>query len=503
MLVICVFLRFINDEFAKKEGEFLKELRKINPRIKYSEYGPFHIYAAKLKGPEAVEFIMTGSTPKETMGFWQFEDYPFACSYDIEIGAYCMTGCMMKLPGQMMCPEIYTGGGLAGCPDGAVFYAHPPFGYRPYKEYHPKRMIRQIYEFALGSGHLMEDGFHFWDNPGFQACGFTQAWFESLLTGWRLVHDYPPAKPFASPAYIYSEESCKAAKTIVRSAAKKIPLEKAGIVDVTRSAAEDVPYSYLQARRNHLLPGFQMFMENMEKLDAKDCNLLVLPPLKGVSEKYLDAVRLLHKKGVNLLAYEDVTGLEDLFGVENTHSFKEAGFVEGCGKYDMGIKERCFDPLCGGTYKNVSAKVLVKGEIPILLCRDNGKAKAAFCNIPPHMVRLDELHERMTYGKDSISKVMAFAIGKIQKELTGNCEVHVTDGRLIAYHAKNAVDVVIILNHDEEKSITPILTVQKTARRKKLLSCDQAYNVLKDTAKEFQFQVKVPPCECAVFLFKK
>ena len=502
------WVEFANREFAKRENDFLKKLRKINPRIKFSEYGPAHIYAAHLKGAEFTSYLMAKYTEASQHGFWQFEDYPFACTYPLERGTYYFTACLMTMPGHKVYPEVYTGGAKGGmrtgCPDGAVFYAHPPFGSAQYDpEVQFRRMIRQVYEYALASGHYMEDGFHFWDNPGFQSCGFTKPWFAELLKGWATVHDYPPAKPFKSSAFIYSEESCKAADVIVRSTNPgKVPVEEVGIIDVTRTATEDVPYAYLAARRSGTIAGFQVLMENLEKVDAAQMDTIVLPPLKGVSQKYIDLIRKLHKKGVNLVAFEDVSGLEDLFGVKNTGKFKAITYAKGCGRYENGLQEHVYSPLCGGTFKNVDAEVLAKGEIPILLMKENGKAKAVFCNIPPHFVRLDELRERMTYGKDSISKVMAQVMEQLFRELS-NKEVTTTAGRVIAYHSKNNFDVVIISHHDEEKGIAPILTVEKNAKRKTFVSCDKPCTILEDSDTAFKFKVNLEPGECVRFIFKR
>lgn len=504
----CEWVEFANREFSKNESKFLKDLRKINPRIKYSEYGPAHIYAAHLKGAEFTSYLMAKYTKAEEHGFWQFEDYPFACTYPLERGTYYFTACLMTMPGHMLCPEIYTGGAKggmrSGCPDGAVFYAHPPFGsaqYDPEVQY--RRMIRQVYEYALASGHYTEDGFHFWDKPGFQSCGFTKPWFAELLKGWATVHDYPPARPFKTSAFVYSEESFQAGKVIVRSTtpAKKT-VEECGIIDVIKTAAEDVPYAYLAARRSGTVAGFQVLMENLEKVDAAQMDTIVLPPLKGVSQKYLDLLRKLHGKGINLVAFEDVTGLEDLFGVKDTGKFKKITFAKGCGRYEDGLQEHVCSEFCGGTYKNVDGEVLVKGEIPVLIMKENPKAKAVFCNIPPHFVRLDELRERMTYGKDSISKVMARAMELLFRELS-NKEVITTAGRIIAYHSKNNFDVVIITHHDEENAVSPILTVAKTAKRKTFVSCDKPCTILEDSENAFRFKVNLAPGECARFVFKR
>ncbi len=492
------WLDCINSEYGKIFADVWKALRKENPKIKSASYGPAHIYAAHLKGPEFVRYLLNEKETTEVRGFWQYEDYPFACRYGLERGTYFLTSSLMVHPEMRIYPEVYTEC-IQGCPDGAVFYAHPPFGRRISTA--PVRMARLIYDYACASARFTGDGFRFWDRCGFQAYGFTRPWFESLLKGWRTLTDYPPERPLKSSGFVSSEESRRAHKNaIVRSAhGPSEPIEKAAIIDVRKTATEDVPFAYEAARKHGLCAGFQLWMEDLPELSAEQVDLLVLPPLEGVSRKYLDAIRKLHAKGVHLLAFEDVPGLEDLFGVADTGKYRRVTRLSAQKDFLGGMTEFCEEPLCRGKYKVKDAEVLIDAEIPVLTLKRNGKALAAIFNVPPMLVREDQLHERLGYGKDGISELIERATAEVMKKMS-DAEVSSTGGRLIAYHADNGTDVVIVTNPEEEAVLTPEITIRKQKGRRKIVSSDKPFFLLEDTPVFLKARVRLEPEETAVFI---
>ncbi|MBO4303395.1 MAG: hypothetical protein J6A21_02295, partial [Lentisphaeria bacterium] len=379
------WLDVLNEDIAEQNAETLKELRKYSPRIRYSQYGPAHIYVGHLKGHDYSRILSVDKIDPESLGFWQYEDYPFACRYGLERGSYYLTGHLMAHPEARIYPEIYTGGGVQGCPDGAVFYAHPPQGVR--KGEYTARMVRQVFEYIYATAYFGGDKkFHYWEKRGFQACSFTRAWYKSLLTAWGLVLDHEPARPWRSPAFVSSDSSRRAhEKKIITDVGLDL------IVDVRNTAAEDVPFLYDETRKNILCNGFQVMEENLPLLTEKETALLVLPPLKGMSEKTLAHIRKLHKAGVNLIACESAEGLEDLFGVKDTGKMRTVTKVRGVNGFLEGAFEMCDDENCEGSYVADGAKVLLDAEIPVLTLKKNGKSFAAFFNVPPQLVKADRL----------------------------------------------------------------------------------------------------------------
>ncbi len=479
--------KFINED----NREFMRGLRKCNPGLKPSKYGPAHIYASHYKGVEYIRYLGSLGQAAEEFGFWQYEDYPFLCRYNIERGTYFLASCLLAMPGHRIYPEIYTTS-IQGCPDGAVFYAHPPFGYHPVNP--PIRIKRRFMDYYYGSAHFTGDGFGFWEKRGFQACGFDRERYEALLRAAAVVNDNPAKRPLKCAAFVFSEESWQAAERVL---AKSTPH---GIVDIRKTATECVPYAYEMARYAGLQAGFVTMIESVGKLDPAQVDTLVLPPLKGVSKPCLDAIRRLHAQGVNLLAFENVPGLEDLFGVKDTGAFARIENLKASDSFLGGMTETCEEPLCEGSYAVDGAEVLINSEIPVLTLRRNNGAQAAFYNVPPTLVRGDQLHKAADdYGKDSISRLINAATARIMT-MFSDAGVSTTAGRLTGSETLGGGIMVTVGNPDEKSHITPTVTIRKLGAEQALYSSDMPCTVLSDSGDKLALRVNIPAEETAVIV---
>lgn len=405
-----------------------------------------------------------------------------------------LTSSLMTMPGSRIYPEIYTGGRLKqGCPDGAVFYAHPPFGIS-WNERSEKTLMRQIANFAFASGHLMADGFHFWDQYGFQACRFTRRWFEAILKIWPYVLEHPAVRPVRCAAYVSSDASRRAAKGVM------IELIKSSFVDTRKTATEDVPYIYECAAKAGVCAGFQLFDENIGNLTSEQVDTLVLPPLRGMSKKVLKKIRSLHNAGVNLVGNENVDGLEDLFGVKDTRKMKNITKVTPPGDFCAGMSEYCDDPRCRGSYIAEGAQVLLDAEIPVLTIKHNAKAAAAFFNVPPHLVREDRLRQKVGYGRTGISFLMEKATGELMRNLS-QTGISVSDGRLIACHTKDGSVLVIVANPDDEHELSVRITIGKRSGLTGNPQVNREIVLLAETRSERLYRVLLPKGDLLMMLF--
>ncbi len=389
---------YAQERMDARRGAVLAGLRQVNPRLRFAGYGPAPIYASHYKGQEFVATLLNARDDLDRRGFWQYEDYPSACRYGIERGTYFLAASLMVLPGHRIYPEIYTLG-IQGCPDGAVFFAHPPYGQRLANP--PLRIKRRVYDYAFASAHWLNGEFHYWDKCGFQACGFERDRYEVLLRAWRNVRLFPPERPLRSAAFVYDGGSWR------RDAGQTLLTNYGGaILDVRKTVAEDVPFAYEMARRHPVLAGFQINAAELGDLAPSDVDLLVLPPLAGMAPASLEAIRRLHAAGVNLLGFEDVSGLEDLFGVRNTGIGQAVTNIRGTDGFLPGQTEFCEEPRCRGKYAAAGAEALLDAEVPVLLRQRNPAATAALFNVPPTLVRDDQLHDRLGYGRESISALI-------------------------------------------------------------------------------------------------
>ena len=481
----------------------LKRLREVNPDVLLSQYGPFHIYAARLKGPECV-YQVGNANLADLTAFWQFEDYPYSCGYGLERGLYCLTSCLLALPGARIYPEIYTGGKLGGgCPDGAVFYAHPPFGggvskfsKNSVRKVRSEKLFgRQIANLVYGSGHLTENGFRFWTERGFQSMRFTRKWFEQLLRFWPNVMEHAPERPLCSAAYISSDASRRANANIL------VNKEYPSLWDVHCTATEDVPAIYEEAFRYGLCAGFQMWDTQLDILSAEQTDTLVLPPLRGMAPETLKEIRRLHEEGVNLVACENVDGLEDLFGVEDTRERKTITLVRGSGNFCNGMEEFCDEgDLCCGSYKAVDCEVLLSAEIPVLTLKKNAKASAAFFNVPPHHVKIERLHQRLSYGKGSISTLMAQAVGQLMKRFS-RTGISISCGTLLGAYTQDHGIMIIVSNPDDDHEISSSITLEKGRGFDGTPVCNRPVRFLKEDATSRTCRVLLPPGEMLTMFF--
>lgn len=487
---------YANEENGRIVREMLEKARRENPDLKIGKYGPFHIYAARLKGPEALRATCNEKMTPDISAFWQYEDYPLSCGYGLERGLYQLTSSLMVLPGSRIYPEIYTGSRLKqGCPDGAVFYAHPPFGIS-WKERSEKSLMRQIANFAFASGHLMADGFHFWDQCGFQASRFTRRWFEAILKIWPYVLEHPAQRPLRSAAYVSSEASRRAAKEVM------VEVRHKWYFDTRKTASEDVPYIYECAAKAGVCAGFQLFDENLGKLTADQVDTLVLPPLRGMFPKALKKIRSLHAAGVNLVGNENVDGLEDLFGVKDTGIMKNITTVTPTGEFCAGMSEYCDDPRCRGSYAADGAEILLNAEIPVLTVKRNAKASAAFFNVPPHRVKEERLRQKIGYGRTGISKLMETAAGELMKRFS-QTGISISSGRLVGCHTRDGQALVIVQNPDDEQDLTVRITIQKRAGLTGDPKVNREIVLLEENRTERIYRVLLPKGELLMMLFEE
>ena len=476
------WLDFINREAQTFRKQVLDGLRQENPRLKYAQYGPAHIYAGCLKGPEFIRLLQNENSSAGIDGFWQFEDYPFSCRYELCRGSYFLASSLMVLPESRIYPEIYIGGGVGGCGDGAVYYAHPPFGQRP--NTYPQRMFQSVFEFRYGAVYFDADGFHFWERCGFQTCHFYRTWNETLIRAWRIVAEHTPVRPVKGPAWVFSDASRRAAE------ASQIIVQypQYRIMDVRNTASEDVPYIAQACRKHGLPPGFQVCEENLIRLTPEDVSLLVLPPLRGMSDVALRKIRTLHEAGVPLLACEDATGLEDLFGVRDTGTRRNISRIRGTAGFCEGMEDFCDDERCTGRYEADGAEVLLTAELPVLTLKQNASACAAFFNVPPHLVREDRLHERMTYGKEGISGLMETAAGEIARRLASTL-VGADHGRIIACHTAGGEVIILFYNPSDQQEIRMQITVDPRLVQGRSVRANVPFSRLENGI----FRVHLPP----------
>ena len=482
------WLEFRSRYMAEILRKSVEEMRRLQPKIKYAAYGPANIYCAVYKGQEFVSVHQSEYFSDDIVGFFQYEDYPYSCSYPIVRGTYMLASALMVLPFARIYPEYYTKS-IQGCPDGAVYYAHPPFGLSNSNA--ARRFKLCAFDYAFASGHFLDGEFRYWSKYGFQVCKFTREYYEQLLRTWRHVVEHRPVRPLKSAAFVFNRHACGTVKIIFTSIMRH----------VRETAFEDVPFAYEMSRLGGQLAGFQINIEELVRLTPDDTDLLVLPPLTNASQEALEAIRTLHSAGVNLLAFEDVTGLEDIFGVRPLEKPQAVTVLHSTDMLPFNLSEFCEEPLCKGKYASDGAEVLIDAEAPVLLSKSNGSAKAVLCNVPPTLVRDCQLHQRDSFSRDSISELMNRAITFVMGEMTGSA-AKTSEGRIIGFKDASGSTVLVVQNNDENATIYPEVRYSKQSPSEHAAECNQPLRLVDDNDGELILRLSIPPENAAILTIK-
>ena len=162
--------------------------------------------------------------------------------------------------------------------------------------------------------------------------------------------DYKPKRPLRSIAYIadYSGDRDKI-------------IPEGSFYNQSESGQTIV---YECARESGVPGGFGIKPEDLETLTERDCDLLVVPSLKGANRRYIDNIRRLYNAGVNLIAVSDVTELEDIFGVAVSNESETVTSVEYNGKTEF-----VYNTDADFRYKPKKAKASVSanGSLPAVI----------------------------------------------------------------------------------------------------------------------------------------
>lgn len=492
------WLEFGNRRTASRIKNQLAILRKENPKLKVGWYGPAPIYNSRYIGPESWKSMSTYYLTKDEVGYFIYEDYPEASDYQPPRGSFFMGSIMMCQPDFPLTPEIYTDSG--GNPDGALIFAHPPFGKST--NCWPIRAKNRVYDYVYGSAFWGKEGFGFWNRFGFQArVDIAGEQIQNLIRAWGKTQSHLPVAPLKSSAYLFSWDSWN---TNAKNAKIIEPQEKIGEgtkIATIITAGESIPYAAETAAAYNVLNGFQLLEENLATLPAEKVDILFLPPLRGMKKETLDHIRKLHDAGVSLVAFERVDGLEDIFGVKDSGEFRHIEQISGTDDFLAGQKEFINEERFGGSYIADGAGVLLAGDTrPVLTAKRNGKAVALFFNAPPTAAIPDMLHEHEGgINRENMSRIVAKAINEIHKRF-GDADASATFGRLLGAETRDGV-VLSLFNRTQEEQ-TSIVTYRKKDPAQKLVSCDVLHEVLVDDGEKLVVRLKLAPYESPFLVIK-
>ncbi len=301
-------------EYQNRRGmeiirEHNEELRKINPNVRRSLYGPINAYtpptltAHSLKTYGFSDF--DGMAKEAFTGFSVFEDYPYACSYQTYRGAFMVMMILLESPDLILYPEQY-GGSRGGCIDGAVKFAHAPMGAYDLQAY---QNATHAFEFVFNTPYRLSDGYHYWNTYGFHRSDYTDDFMNKLILDWRYVVENKPIKPLRTTAYLaeYTDREDVFEVFAIN--------EDRGGCYLNNQTELGHGVLYECSREAGVPAGFALKYDALDNLTADECDVLVLPNLAYADKAVLQKIRHLYEAGVNLIAVSQIDGLEDIFGV--------------------------------------------------------------------------------------------------------------------------------------------------------------------------------------------
>lgn len=488
------------------------ELAEINPKAKLMRYSIYPPYGSTYKTAYFASY-MGRDLANRLERFWDgpllFEDYPYMCGYPLQRGVFMLAAMKLEAPALRQYPEVY---GINGCADDS----RPVFGIPPYGcSCPPPGYFRKtVFEYTCAAVWFDAEGFHYWDDRGFQAMCWTNEHFEEFLDTWGIIARHRPKMPLRVTAFGYSRESCrKHADQLLEC--RPNPDMDAGFPfdDIVNTAEESVAFAYELARLDGQAAGFILALDHLDRLSPDVLDTIVLPPLAGLSPETQKHIRRLHEKGVALIGFEDVSGLEDLFGIacsEQPVTIKEMGVTTAGHKQGFQTplvpRETCETPACIVRHRENGCDVILDGRdengrnvAPVLVRHRTTWGQTAFFTVPPTMVRRQSLKNLVSYGKESISPLVNGAMTWILRQLA-RPQVETTAGKLIAFRDA-AGRAHVVVEEDAHpaaaRPIAPMVTLRMPGLKPELIRCDRPFNLLEATADAVRIQIQLQPHDSA------
>ncbi|MFA6928753.1 MAG: hypothetical protein WCT05_00390 [Lentisphaeria bacterium] len=428
---------------------FVDQLLAINPRIARASYGPYALYVSHYKSPYSLKYggyeVETDPHNRENGSFYFLEEYHYSCDYPLTRATFFTAGYNLHFPsGRRLYPENYTDV-WEGCDDGAVYQAHPPYGFYSFPDCHQRRVV---YQYTYGSPQFKGEQYQYWRDYGFQMRSVSKNSFKEFLHAWGNLIDNEPARQLKAPFLMLDLEQIGRHGDFLDDQYSFRINSQYSLNDVCNTAEEALGYTYeLLCGTGYNTPVLSTF-EELDKITPDQAEMVILPPIvKNTPKEHLDAIRRAHARGINLLCFEAVCGLEDLFGV------CERKVGAAC---IVDIQGDVFEhKLALAHYENNGGSVLlygaseVRGEqnVPLVIVNETKSGRTAFINLPPTLVKRENFRYKYSWGRDAISVVIKDAMRKVFTALCPSPTVHVERGTINAAWSVHG-DIVVVLGED-------------------------------------------------------
>ena len=482
---------FVNPKVDKLFDEQWAEILKVNPNVKRYSYGPYPTYGTRATGGEAMKYF---GHPESVIGkrfaFVQFEDYAFCCNYPLAYSVWGATTSKLIAPTLEIGPELYDSF-EPGCPDGHVSFPTPPFSesYAP-----PYQTVSQMYGYLYHSLRHDKDGFKYWDNDKFMMYSAynlePQKRFREVMEAWGKYLENKPKNPKKTVAYLFK----------LSNKDNEFELESAvsGRSVTQNSCGVGMSYIYTKLSELGIPAGFPT--NNILALTENDIDMLVLPSTYALTSAEIDKVRELYNKGVKLIATGDVTGLEDLFGVQRDERESELSVLY------RGKKRENIHPFkTKFTYGANGAEVILsEGDSnPVLLKTD----KTLLINASLGIVGAENFEFMHAIGgRENVSTLIKEAVCETLLSFVSPVARAYGEAYLDIFESENGHDEIMLYQCTDYEQNPHLITVEINSTDYKdvlLVDGERTLNKIYDNGRLWGFELLLKPRETALLRLVK
>ena len=388
--------------------DFVNYLLSVNPKLARASYGPMPIYTARYKSPYTLEYdshpVETDPRIRANGSFFLLEDYHYSCDYPLCRPAYFVAGYNLIHPGaRRIFPEIYYQG-WGRCADGAVYQAHPDKN--PWLAFSHQRRV--VYQYAYGTPHFANGKFGFWTDYGFHARNPERKAMDEFVVAWGNLLENKPVRPLKAP-FVFADSDAFRRHGDFLEPEGCYAMVGPGFhdvrSDVNNTAEEEMGYAYERCCLEGYTSPVVTTLASLDSLTPEICEFAVLPPLgKNTPPEIVAAVRRAHERGVGIMAFEEMAGLEDLFAAPGA------------------------DP-------------------ETFAFRETPHGRTAFMKAAPTLVERTDFIQRFSRGKDTVSQKIVAEMRKAFSYLAPKPAVKTERGTAMAAYTEKG-DIVAITSNE-------------------------------------------------------
>ena len=451
------WLEYSGPRFAKNTQAFVEHVLAQNPKVAFGSYGPYGLYVSAYKTPYQFRYsgysLERDPRVRANGSFWLFEEYHFSCDYPLSRTALFVAGYDLLCGfSRKIYPEIYYSA-WGRCNDGAVFQAHP-VERPPLATTHQRRIV---YQYTYGTPHFKDGEFGFWRDYGFHARNPERDTMDEFIYAWGRMIRNEPSRPLKAPfLFLDCDALARHGEYFDDETNSLFHRGTSPRADICNTGEEALAYAYERCCAEGYASPVVTTFADLDRVTPEIAEFAVLPPIeKGTPPETLSAIRRLAERGVSLLAFEAVEGLEDLFGVKAASGgARKVGWLPG---------ESFSHKMAKGRYAADGADVLLWGaeragaaaDVPAAMA----KGRNVFFNVPPTSMRRCTLRENYHWGTDALSENVRGAMRTAFARLAPAPAVKSDIGGICAAYTVNG-DVVAVIYDD-----SPIYNDRKTYPR--------------------------------------